>query len=414
MTAGRGRVYNSIIGGVGSHRCTELISDKYIFYGGKMPVINIKIRDKIAIREEDSLPFVVSGNSDYAVVFDFDEEWDVYEIKTARFLMGGGYTDVVFEGRECAIPTLRGGGVLEVGVYAGDIHTTTSAEIGVKPCVTSEGEENASPTPDVYAQIMEKLNSLISGGTGGGSIDGDALREMIEEALSAAKASGEFDGEDGYSPIKGKDYFTEADKDEVATRAASLVNVPVKSVNGKTGEVQLGAADVGARPSTWIPSYSDVGAEKSGTAESKVSAHNTNDSAHNDIRLLISELTARLNALANSTDDDLDQMAEIVAYIKSNKALIDEITTKKSNVSDIVNNLTTNVSNKPLSAAQGVLLKALIDAITVPTKVSELANDKGYLTEHQDISGKADKSGAETWTFTLDDGSTVTKRVVLV
>ena len=30
--------------------------------------------------------------------------------------------------------------------------------------------------------------------------------------------------------------------------------------------------------------------------------------------------------------------------------------------------------------------------VTVPTKVSELTNDKGYLTEHQDISGKADKA----------------------
>lgn len=38
---------------------------------------------------------------------------------------------------------------------------------------------------------------------------------------------------------------------------------------------------------------------------------------------------------------------------------------------------------------------------------------KGYLTQHQDISGKADKSSAETWTFTLADGSTVTKKVVL-
>lgn len=38
---------------------------------------------------------------------------------------------------------------------------------------------------------------------------------------------------------------------------------------------------------------------------------------------------------------------------------------------------------------------------------------KGYLTSHQDISGKADKSSAETWTFTLADGSTVTKKVVL-
>jgi hypothetical protein len=49
-------------------------------------------------------------------------------------------------------------------------------------------------------------------------------------------------------------------------------------------------------------------------------------------------------------------------------------------VADIVDNLTTNVKDKPLSAAQGVALKALIDAITVPTKVSELENDAKYLT----------------------------------
>lgn len=34
----------------------------------------------------------------------------------------------------------------------------------------------------------------------------------------------------------------------------------------------------------------------------------------------------------------------------------------KVNVSDIVNNLKTNESNKPLSAAQGVIIKSLIDA----------------------------------------------------
>ena len=74
-------------------------------------------------------------------------------------------------------------------------------------------------------------------------------------------------------------------------------------------------------------------------------------------------------------------MHEVVAYIKSNSALIEAITISKVNVNDIVDNLDTNVSNRPLSAAQGVALKALIDAIAVPTKVSELTNDKGYLTE---------------------------------
>ena len=161
--------------------------------------------------------------------------------------------------------------------------------------------------------------------------------------------------------------------------------VPVaRKVNGKalSSDITLSASDVGARPSTWTPTYTDVGADKSGSASTAVTGHNTHTSAHNDIRLLITELTTRLDALANSDDDTLDQMAEVVAYIKDNRELIEQITTNKVSVSDIVNNLTTNVSNKPLSAAQGVALKALIDAITVPTKVSELTNDAGYLKSY--------------------------------
>lgn len=146
------------------------------------------------------------------------------------------------------------------------------------------------------------------------------------------------------------------------------------------------ASEVGARPDTWMPSASDVGADPSGTATSAVSQHNTANDSHNDIRQLIAGLTTRLNALADSDDTTLDQMSEIVAYIKSNRSLIESVTTNKVNVADIIDNLTTNVSNKPLSASQGVALKALIDAITVPIKVSQLENDRGYLTEHQDLS----------------------------
>lgn len=108
----------------------------------------------------------------------------------------------------------------------------------------------------------------------------------------------------------------------------------------------------------------EVGADPTGTAETAVSTHNTATDAHSDIRLLIEGLTTRLNTIANSTDVDLDQLAEIVAYIKNNKSLIDGITTSKVNVTDIIDNLTTNVSNKPLSAAQGVVLKGLIDGLS--------------------------------------------------
>ena len=103
--------------------------------------------------------------------------------------------------------------------------------------------------------------------------------------------------------------------------------------------------------------------------ESKVAAHNSGTDTHSDIRLLISGLTDRLNALADSDDTTLDQLSEVVAYIKRNRELISAITTDKVSVADIVDNLTTNVANKPLSAAQGVALKALIDAISVPDKL---------------------------------------------
>lgn len=112
----------------------------------------------------------------------------------------------------------------------------------------------------------------------------------------------------------------------------------------------------------------------------QINNHNIATDTHNDIRLLINGLTTRLNTLANSDDTTLDQMSEVVAYIKNNKSLIEGVTNNKVNVSDIINNLTTNASNKPLSAAQGVVLKALIDAIVVPTKVSQLENDSKYLT----------------------------------
>lgn len=45
--------------------------------------------------------------------------------------------------------------------------------------------------------------------------------------------------------------------------------------------------------------------------------------------------------------------------------------------------------------------------LTLPTKTSDLTNDSGYLTEHQDISGKADKTYVDSQLATKADGSNV-------
>lgn len=41
------------------------------------------------------------------------------------------------------------------------------------------------------------------------------IDQKIPDILAEAKESGDFDGEDGYSPIRGKDYWTDADKAEI-------------------------------------------------------------------------------------------------------------------------------------------------------------------------------------------------------
>jgi len=95
-----------------------------------MPNINITVREKIAHTITDTC--IVCGNSDYVAVFDFDAEWDAYEVKTARFIWGGTYTDVAFTGNECPVPVILDAVSVLVGVYAGDLHTTTAAAVGVR------------------------------------------------------------------------------------------------------------------------------------------------------------------------------------------------------------------------------------------------------------------------------------------
>lgn len=134
--------------------------------------------------------------------------------------------------------------------------------------------------------------------------------------------------------------------------------------------------------------------------DSAVSNHNTSTSAHSDIRNLISGLIIRLNALADSDDTTLDQLSEIVAYIKNNKGLIDGITTSKVNVSDVVDNLDSTSENKVLSAGQGNVLKNLITDLTdmVNNKIDkvsgkELSTNDYTIEEKNKLNGIA--SGAE-------------------
>lgn len=124
-----------------------------------MHIINITVRNKVAVNPAQDR--YVCGNSDYIVRFDFDAEWEAFETKTARFVKeDGSYVDQIFSGNDCPVPVISDTYKLQVGVYAGNLSTTTAAYVPCKKSILCGGGVPAAPAPDVYAQIMAKLNNL--------------------------------------------------------------------------------------------------------------------------------------------------------------------------------------------------------------------------------------------------------------
>lgn len=177
-----------------------------------MPVINISVKDKIA-RLETPVN-IVCNNSDYIIRFDFDAEWQGYETKTARFVISDKYIDTVFRGTEVVAPIISDARAVAIGVYAGDLHTTTPALIMCDGSIISKRGSPAAPSEDVYNAIMQALNDRIpepaqdgttgqvlatdgSGGRywtdqrpgGGGAMSDDDVLEclIVADMLSAVK-----------------------------------------------------------------------------------------------------------------------------------------------------------------------------------------------------------------------------------
>lgn len=201
------------------------------------------------------------------------------------YLDDGSHYDVVVYNGESGVPG---------NIWIGDSNPPDdSYVIWLKPSgVVSgfvesyQGTENAGRAMVVGRDGVVRPGDYAGGGGGGGSagVDEEQLQEAVNSALQKAKDSGEFDGEsvtitqieysteaggdtivtfsDG-SKLKvenGKDgkpgksaylYAKEAGytgtEEEFAERLANgSVDAPVKSVNGKTGAVELDAEDVGA------------------------------------------------------------------------------------------------------------------------------------------------------------------------
>ena len=341
---------------------------------------------------------------------EFSADWEGLAI-TATFEAGDEKRDKVYTGEPIVIPhevlTTAGVSVMlgfQGALPDGTIVKRTEKEWlnNVSETLDPAGVPSSEPTPDVVAQIQQA------------AANAEALARSVREDADLGKFQGTAgqkgdkgntgpagrDGKSAYAyAVEGGYTGTEA---EFAAKLAAEIPV-VDATLTQSGQ----AADAKAVGDK-INSLSE---EIVTTSESKVAAHNAGTDTHSDIRLLIQGLTDRLNALADSDDTTLDQLSEVVAYIKSNRSLIEAITTSKVSVADIVDNLTTNVSNKPLSAAQGVVIKTLIDALrNDKLDAAELTNAVNTALAQAKASGEFDGAdGKSAYQYAVEGGYTGTK-----
>ena len=106
-----------------------------------------------------------------------------------------------------------------------------------------------------------------------------------------------------------------------------------------------------------------------------------------EVEKLIGEANAAV-ADAKKTAAEAKDAADAAKDAADNATAAVESIENKADKS-VVDSLT-NVVNTKADAAVVDALTVKVDAIKVPTKVSELTNDAGYLTTHQDITGKQD------------------------
>lgn len=156
-----------------------------------METIKIKVENKIAYSPDAK---IVCGNSDYKIEFSFDAEWGKETVKTVRFIHNNAYEDIVMTGNIIDVPIIKNTTKLSVGVFAGELRTTTPALIACVPSILCGFDTPDEPSEDVYNQIIALCNEAVN------------TANNVEERAN----NGEFDGEKGE---KGEDGHTPYIKD---------------------------------------------------------------------------------------------------------------------------------------------------------------------------------------------------------
>lgn len=218
-----------------------------------MDSVKIAIKNRVPILI--SQPLSICENSDIKIDIDFDDEWDEYSEKTLRLVFNDKtYEDVIFTGNEVILPIVHNATNVNVGVFAGNLITSTPVQIGYVKSIRSFNAEHRPPRPDVYDQLMAQLNSkqpinaptLI---TGNKTIVGGINEVSQKTDLKITNPTG---GEVGQVLKKTADGEEWADESGGGTTDYNdLTNKP--TINGVTLESGLSISDIGGASADDIP-----------------------------------------------------------------------------------------------------------------------------------------------------------------
>lgn len=177
-------------------------------------------------------------------------------------------------------------------------------------------------------------------------------------------------GKDGKTPVKGVDYFTTAEIQQIENEAAAKVDL---SNYAKTADLSTVATS---------GSYNDLSGKPSIPEPYELPVASTTALGGVKVGSGLSITNGVLSATGGGTADSVDW-----SKIQNKPNFANVATSGDYN----------DLSNKPtIPSVEGLASEAYVNekvaAIVipeVPTKVSELENDKGYLTEHQSLEGYA-------------------------
>lgn len=143
---------------------------------------------------------------------------------------------VLLENDECLVPwEVIKPGLLNVSVFCGDLITADYTEVRIWQSGYEDGGSPEDPTPTIYEQIIAMLNDVKTGDVPEEQIanavekylEAHPIETLTEETVkqivcdyitehkSELKGESGNNGSDGYTPVKGTDYWTLDDISEI-------------------------------------------------------------------------------------------------------------------------------------------------------------------------------------------------------